>query len=77
MWTVNLRTKDAALAATKHFIALVENKFNTKIVQWMSDAGGEYKSRAFEQMFKDRGVQILQSILLINRTAELSVLYAP
>ena len=62
IWTVNLCTKDAALTATKHFIALVENKFNTKIDQWMSDAGGEYKSRAFDQMLKDRGVEILQSI---------------
>ena len=62
MWTVNLRTKDAALTATKQFITLVENRFDTKIVQWMSDAGGEYKSRAFDQMLKDKGVEILQSI---------------
>ena len=62
MWTVNLRTKDAALTATKHFIALVENRFDTRIVQWISDAGGEYKSKAFDQMLKDRGIEILQSI---------------
>ena len=62
MWIVNLCTKDAVLTATRHFIALVENRFDTKIVQWMSDAGGEYKSRAFDQMLKDKGVEILQSI---------------
>jgi len=28
----------------------------------MSDAGGEYKSKAFETMLKDRGIEILQSI---------------
>jgi hypothetical protein len=28
----------------------------------MSDAGGEYKSKAFEKMLKDRGIEILQSI---------------
>jgi len=39
-WTINLRTKDAALPATKRFIALVKNQFNTKIVEWISDAGG-------------------------------------
>jgi hypothetical protein len=44
-WTVNLRTKDAALSATHQFIKLVENHFDSKITQWMSDAGGEYKSK--------------------------------
>jgi len=60
--TVNLRTKDAVLTATSQFIALVENKFDSKITQWMSDAGGEYKSKAFDMMLKDRGIEILQSI---------------
>jgi hypothetical protein len=46
-WTVNLRTKDAALTATAHFIALVE--INFRIIQWMSDAGGEYKSKALKK----------------------------
>ena len=44
------------------FIELVKNKFNSTIIQWMSDAGGEYKSKAFEKMLKDRGIEILQSI---------------
>jgi hypothetical protein len=48
-WTVNLHTKDAALTATFHFIQMVQNKFNTTIIQWISDAGGEYKSKAFEK----------------------------
>jgi transposase InsO family protein len=61
-WTVNLRTKDAALNVTHQFIQLVENRFNTRIIQWMSDAGGEYKSQAFDKMLKDRGIEILQSI---------------
>ena len=54
-WTVNLRTKDAALTATFQFIELVKNKFNCTIIQWMSDAGGEYNLKAFEKMLKDRG----------------------
>ena len=61
-WTVKLRTKDAAITATHHFIELVRNKFRSSIIQWMSDAGGEYKSKAFEKMLKDRGIEILQSI---------------
>ena len=28
----------------------------------MSDAGGEYKSKPFEKILKDRGIEILQSI---------------
>jgi len=61
-WTVNMRTKDAALTATSHFLAMVETKFGSKVTQWMSDAGGEYKSKAFNKMLLDRGIEILQSI---------------
>ena len=49
-WTVNLRTKDAALPATRHFLAMVETKYQKKVRQWMSDAGGEYTSVAFTTM---------------------------
>ena len=61
-WTVKLHTKDSALTATSQFLALVETKYNAKVVQWMSDTGGEYKSKAFDKMLKDRGIEVLQSI---------------
>jgi transposase InsO family protein len=61
-WTVNMRTKDAAISATKQFFAMVETKYSSKVKQWMSDAGGEYKSQAFDKMLKDRGIEILQSV---------------
>ena len=61
-WTVNLRTKDAALIAAYHFIQMVENRFEINILQWKSDAGGEYKSKAFIKMLQDRGIEILQSV---------------
>ena len=61
-WTVKLHTKDGALTATSQFLALVETKYNAKVVQWMSDAGGEYKSKALDKMLKDRGIEIFQSI---------------
>ena len=59
---LTLRTKDAALTTTTQFIALVETQFGSRVVQWMSDAGGEYKSAAFNKMLKDKGIEILQSI---------------
>ena len=58
-WTMNLRTKDAAIKATKQF---VENKYDVKIKRWMSDAGEEYKSNAFIKMLKEKGIEILQSV---------------
>ena len=61
-WTVNLRTKDAALTAMFQFIQLVKNKFNFTIIQWMSDDEGEYKSKAFEKMLKDRGIEICHEL---------------
>ena len=61
-WTINLRTKDAALPATRHFLAMVENKYQKRIRGWMSDAGGEYTSKAFVDMMKEKGIQINQSV---------------
>ena len=61
-WTVNMCTKDAALTATSQFLAMVETKFGSRVKQWMLDAGGEYKSQAFNKMLLDRGIEILQSI---------------
>ena len=61
-WTMNLRSKDAAITATKQFLAMVRNKYKTTVGKGMSDAGGEYKSNAFIKMLKDEGIKILQSI---------------
>ncbi|KAL7280477.1 hypothetical protein ACG7TL_005409 [Trametes sanguinea] len=61
-WAVCLCFKDAALTATKHFLANVQNQFKTKVQKWMSDGGGEYKSKAFDNLLKDKGIEILQSV---------------
>jgi hypothetical protein len=61
-WTINLRTKDAALPATRHFLAMVETKYQKRVRGWMSDAGGEYTSKAFVAMMKEKGIQINQSV---------------
>ena len=66
-WTVNLRTKDAALTATSQFLTYVELQYGSKVQQWMSDAGGEYKSAAFTKMLKDKGIEILQSIPYVHQ----------
>jgi len=66
-WTANLRTKDAALPATKKFIAMVETQYKTNIIEWMSDAGGEYKSKAFLELLKDKGIRISQSIPYVHQ----------
>ncbi|EIN14568.1 rve-domain-containing protein, partial [Punctularia strigosozonata HHB-11173 SS5] len=60
-WIVCLRTKDAALPAIKHFMAMVKNQFSSTIEKWMSDAGGEYKSKALDDYFKSNGIKVLQS----------------
>ena len=62
VWTTNLKTKDAALPATKHFLAMVETQFQGTVRGWMSDTGGEYTSKAFTQMLHEKGIKILQSI---------------
>ena len=60
-WLTCLSAKSAAINATCQFLAAVETQYSTRIQQWMSDAGGEYKSDAFDLMLKNKGIKILQS----------------
>ena len=60
-WTTPLRSKDAALVLTRHFLKMVSTQFNAKVQGWMSDAGGEYKSRAFNDLLKGEDIGIFQS----------------
>ena len=60
-WTTPLCTKDTALVAICHFLKMVSTQFKTQDKQWMSDAGGEHKSKAFDSMLKEQGICILQS----------------
>ena len=62
-WVVLLRNKDHALDATKDFVASIETQHKTNIQEWMSDAGGEYKSESFDKFLKSKGIKILQSVL--------------
>ena len=41
---------------------MVETQYKTVVRGWMSDAGGEFKSKAFISMLTERGIKILQSI---------------
>ena len=42
-------------------LKMVSTQFKMQVEQWMSDAGGEYKSKAFDLMLKEQGICILQS----------------
>jgi transposase InsO family protein len=63
VWVVLLHKKSAAITALKQFIALVKTQYSADIKEWMSDAGGEYKSDTFLKTLKDAGIKILQSAL--------------
>ena len=61
VWVVCLRTKSGAINAFRQYTALVKNQFGITIKEWMSNAGGEYKSDVFIKSLKDEGIRILQS----------------
>src|SRR6201996_3091849 len=61
-WIILLRQKSAAITALKQFTAMVKTQYGADIKEWMSDAGGEYKSDAFLKTLKDAGTKILQSV---------------
>jgi transposase InsO family protein len=60
-WVSLLRDKASAITALKQWLALIKNQFDKTIKEWMSDAGGEYKSDAFIKLLKDAGITVLQS----------------
>jgi transposase InsO family protein len=62
-WVVLLCENLAAITALKQFMVLVKTQYGIDIKEWMSDAGGEYKSNAFLKTLKDAGIKILQSAL--------------
>ena len=61
VWTVRLCTKAAALTTTQDFLQLVKVQHNAAVKGWMSDAGGEYKSDAFDKMLCECSIRIFQS----------------
>jgi transposase InsO family protein len=60
-WITLLCDKGSAITALRQWLALIKNQFDTTIKEWMSDAGGEYKSDVFLKTLKDAGITVLQS----------------
>ena len=56
-----LHSKAAAITAAKDFLELVRIQYNAQVKGWMSDAGGEYKSDAFDRALLKKGIIINQS----------------
>jgi transposase InsO family protein len=56
-----MRQKSSAIVALRHFLAMIQNQFGTIPKEWMSDAGGEYKSNEFIRTLKGKGIKIFQS----------------
>jgi transposase InsO family protein len=61
-WIMLLRQKSSATIALKDILAMVQTQYSRTIKEWMSDAGGEYKSDTFLSILKAKGIKILQSI---------------
>ena len=46
---------------------MVETKYQVKVQRWMTDGGGEYTSKAYSEMLKDKGIEISQSIAHVHQ----------
>jgi hypothetical protein len=55
-WVVLLKKKSDTLPAFKQFIAMVRTQFNATLKEFMSDFGGEYKSKEFDDFLKNLGI---------------------
>jgi hypothetical protein len=61
-WVVLLRRKSDTIAAFRHFIAMIKNQFNTTLKEFMTDSGGEYKSKEFDELLKNSGIKTRTSV---------------
>ena len=61
-WIALLRKKSETFMAFRHFVAMVRNHFKAEIGSLMSDFGGEYKSKAFDDFLKLHGIQVRSSV---------------
>jgi len=67
-WVTLLRDKGSAITALKAVARVNRNQYNTTIKEWMSDAGGEYKSDAFLRTLKDgRHYSATECALCVNK----------
>ena len=57
-----INKKSSVIVTLKHFLSYIETQFNVTVKEWMSDAGGEYKSEVFDAVLRDKGIRILQSV---------------
>jgi hypothetical protein len=62
-WISCLRQKSSAISATKQFLTMVTTYYESKVMQWMSNAGEEYKSDVFDNMLCNEGIKVLTSTL--------------
>ncbi|KAF8824317.1 hypothetical protein HHX47_DHR8000004 [Lentinula edodes] len=53
----HLKKKSGALPVIKQFIATVKNLYETNVKEWMSDGGGEFRSNALDEFFKNEGIK--------------------
>src|SRR5487761_1184924 len=61
-WIVCIRQKSSAIVALQNFLAMLETQYGKTPKEWMSDAGGEYKSQEFLKVLQSKGIKVLQSV---------------
>jgi transposase InsO family protein len=60
-WVTFLHAKSSAVTVLQYFLAMIKTQFGMSIKEWISDAGGEYKSDQFLLVLKKNGIKVLQS----------------
>ena len=61
-WVILLRKKSDTLAAFKQFVAMVQTQYKASLKELMTDFGGEYKSKEFDQLLKNMGIKTHTSV---------------
>ena len=59
---MTLHKKSDVIKALQDFLAMVKTQYNTTVKEWMLDGGGEFKSDEFNDVLRQNGIKILQSI---------------
>jgi transposase InsO family protein len=57
-WTISLKKKSDAVKAATDWLMYVANSHSSHVKSWMSDAGGEYKSKQFDDLLRSMGIKV-------------------
>ena len=61
-WIMMLKSKAETVTVIQQFVSMAKMQYNATIKEFMSDAGGEFKSQEVDKLLRNLGIKSLTSV---------------